>query len=80
MLYASGTSSAHGMLDCAPAFCTVIDAARLACEIAASRSNAAPPAIALQCATATVYAPAKVSPAAVVSTTLTFRPGTMWPF
>lgn len=73
----SGTSSAHGILDCAPAFCTVIDAALLACAMAASRSKSAPRAIAFQRATATVYAPANVSPAAVVSTTLTLRAGTM---
>lgn len=52
--YESGTSSAHGILDCAPAFCTVIDAALLACAIAASRSKSAPRAIAFQRATATV--------------------------
>lgn len=77
VIYDSGTSSAHGILDCAPALCTVIEAALFACAIAASRSKSAPWAIAFQRATATVYAPAKVSPAAVVSTTLTLRAGTM---
>jgi len=54
IIHASGTSSAQGMLDCAPAFCTVMEAARFAYAIAASRSKSAPRDMDFQRATATV--------------------------
>lgn len=68
------------MASCAPFFCTVSAAALLAKAMAESISKGVPVALeALLFATATAYAPTKVSPAAVVSTTLTFFAGIRLP-
>jgi hypothetical protein len=74
MVYLEFSSSFHGIEICAPFRETVLDEATMLLRTAVEISNFS--AREEASTTSTAYMPMKVSPAAVVSTTATFRAGT----